>query len=104
MLEYLDFIRKRHRDHDWVDNINTRYICTFAFAVGFLLFASEYGVKTMQCWEKPSWKPSWKSYADSFCFIDGSYFVDTTNFTLPHPKNLPDSSRRLSFYQVNFQN
>uniref|UniRef100_A0A914NXZ3 Innexin n=1 Tax=Panagrolaimus davidi TaxID=227884 RepID=A0A914NXZ3_9BILA len=99
LLEFFDFIKHRHHDHDGVDNLNTRYICMYALAIGFLLFASEYGVNSIQCFDKASWRPSWKQYSDDLCFIEGSYFVNLTETDkLPAPDELKNL-KKVSFYQ-----
>uniref|UniRef100_A0AC35FQY6 Innexin n=1 Tax=Panagrolaimus sp. PS1159 TaxID=55785 RepID=A0AC35FQY6_9BILA len=99
LLEFFDFIKHRHHDHDGVDNLNTRYICMYALAIGFLLFASEYGVNSIQCFDKASWRSSWKQYSDDLCFIEGSYFVNLTETNkLPAPDELKNL-KKVSFYQ-----
>uniref|UniRef100_A0AC34F474 Innexin n=1 Tax=Panagrolaimus sp. ES5 TaxID=591445 RepID=A0AC34F474_9BILA len=97
LLDFLKFLKRPHHDHDEVDNLNTRLVCIFALAVGFLLFASEYGSNSIQCVPKATWRPSWKQYAEDLCFIEGSYFVDP-NATLPHYSHL-EKSKKVSSYQ-----
>uniref|UniRef100_A0AC34GXQ2 Innexin n=1 Tax=Panagrolaimus sp. ES5 TaxID=591445 RepID=A0AC34GXQ2_9BILA len=98
ILDFFEFLKFRHQDHDGVDNLNTRSVCIYAVAVGFLLFASEYGSHSIQCFPKASWRPGWKQYAEDLCFVEGTYFVDPHS-NLPHWSELPDSGQKVKMYQ-----
>ena len=90
---------KRRHDEDFFDKLNNKVTSYVMFAIGLSIFATEYSGSPMKCFVKPQWVSSWMEYAEDYCFIEGTYFVDV-NKTLPPFQDLVTNYRKITFYQV----
>ncbi|KIH64678.1 hypothetical protein ANCDUO_05009 [Ancylostoma duodenale] len=94
---YLRQVKSTH-DDDSVDRLN--YVTTIYILLGFALtlFAKNYVGEPMQCWVPNQWTGMWEAFAESYCFVENTYFVPMNQSNLPaaHTRE----GREMIYYQV----
>ncbi|KAL6730245.1 hypothetical protein Aduo_001229 [Ancylostoma duodenale] len=93
---YLRQVKSTH-DDDSVDRLN--YVTTIYILLGFALtlFAKNYVGEPMQCWVPNQWTGMWEAFAESYCFVENTYFVPMNQSNLPaaHTRE----GREMIYYQ-----
>ncbi|EPB68770.1 Innexin [Ancylostoma ceylanicum] len=94
---YLRQVKSTH-DDDAVDRLN--YVTTIYILLGFALtlFAKNYVGEPMQCWVPNQWTGMWEAFAESYCFVENTYFVPMNQSNLPaaHTRE----GREMIYYQM----
>ena len=89
---------KTKRDCDFYDKLNHRYTAYFLIALGLVFFAREYIADPFDCWGKPHWAGSWGEYAEDYCLVEGTFFVEL-NKSYDHDVHFTERDI-LRYYQV----
>lgn len=93
---YLRQVKSTH-DDDGIDRLN--YVTTIYMLLAFALtiFAKNYVGEPLQCWVPSQWKDAWEDFAESYCFIENTYFVPMNQTTLPEEQKR--ESMEMIYYQ-----
>ncbi|KIH62584.1 hypothetical protein ANCDUO_07131 [Ancylostoma duodenale] len=105
-------------DVDSSDRLKYVYTPWILCGTAFLVFAKEYVGQAIQCWVPMQWKvgpcecPSgklttnqqcmssqggWEQYAEHYCLIENTYFVNMNDTHLPHVEQR--ENREIRYYQ-----
>ncbi|KAI6191749.1 Innexin [Aphelenchoides bicaudatus] len=77
LAPYLSKIRRSYQSNDLIDRLNYQYTAVILALAGFTLTATQYVGKPIQCWVPPEFTGAWEKYAETYCFIKGTYFLPT---------------------------
>ncbi|GMR54139.1 hypothetical protein PMAYCL1PPCAC_24334 [Pristionchus mayeri] len=97
----MDFIVKllQTRGHSLdVDSIDrTRYLHMprALAAISVFLFTRSYVGEPVQCWLPKQFTDFWEQYVETYCLIEGSYYVNINSTNLPHA----EEKRKIIYYQ-----
>ncbi|CEF70393.1 Innexin family-containing protein [Strongyloides ratti] len=75
ILPYMAKIRRSYQSNDIIDRLNYHYTATILVLAAVTLAATQYVGKPIQCWVPPQFTGAWEKYAETYCFIKGSYFL-----------------------------
>ncbi|VDP00063.1 unnamed protein product [Soboliphyme baturini] len=100
MLPFLDnALRAIHKQcyDDIVDRLNYYYSTLILLFFAILVSAKQYVGKPIQCWVPAQFRGGWEQYAESYCFVQNTYF-------LPFDKDVPRDVverdyRKVGYYQ-----
>ena len=67
-------------------------------AFALTIFAKNYVGEPLQCWVPNQWKDPWEGFAESYCFVENTYFVPMNNTALPEVNKREDME--MIYYQV----
>jgi hypothetical protein len=83
-------------DDDFVDRLHHHYTCALLLIFAAIGFLKSFLGEPLQCFVPANYKASWEKYAESYCFIQHTYYV-------PWEEDIPmDSDRRTrrhAYYQ-----
>ena len=102
LIRSLSWISASHlrlvRDDDsHVDRLSHRYTVAICCLFALIVSTKQYAGDPIDCWVPAQFKASYEKYADSYCWIAGSWYT-------PMDKELPLSERerrssRIRYYQ-----
>ncbi|CAD6190507.1 unnamed protein product [Caenorhabditis auriculariae] len=72
---YIGRIRRSYQSNDVVDRLSYQYTALLVAIGALTLAATQYVGKPIQCWVPAQFTGAWEKYAETYCFIKGSYFV-----------------------------
>ncbi|KAF8383964.1 hypothetical protein PRIPAC_73106, partial [Pristionchus pacificus] len=75
---FVPYVAKLHRSYqsnDIVDRLNYQYTATMVMVCAIMLAGTQYVGKPIQCWVPAQFTGAWEKYAETYCFIKGSYFL-----------------------------
>ncbi|CAJ0583067.1 unnamed protein product, partial [Mesorhabditis spiculigera] len=72
---YVAKIRRSYQSNDIIDRLNYHYTALIVMIGAITLAATQYVGKPIQCWVPAQFTGSWERYAETFCFIKGSYYL-----------------------------
>ena len=81
---YITRIRRSYQSNDIIDRLNYQYTALMLTVASITLAATQYVGKPIQCWVPPEFTGAWEKYAETYCFVKGSYF-------LPHDDEIDES-------------
>ncbi|EYB91519.1 hypothetical protein Y032_0205g1941 [Ancylostoma ceylanicum] len=84
-------------DVDSSDRLKYVYTPWILCGTAFLVFAKEYVGQAIQCWVPMQWKGGWEQYAEHFCLIENTYFVNMNDSHLPNVEQR--ENREIRYYQ-----
>ncbi|KAL6730243.1 hypothetical protein Aduo_001228 [Ancylostoma duodenale] len=84
-------------DVDSSDRLKYVYTPWILCGTAFLVFAKEYVGQAIQCWVPMQWKGGWEQYAEHYCLIENTYFVNMNDTHLPHVEQR--ENREIRYYQ-----
>ena len=67
-------------------------------AFALTIFAKNYVGEPLQCWVPNQWKDTWEDFAESYCFVENTYFVPMNQTTLPEAQKR--EGMEMIYYQV----
>ncbi|KRY47427.1 Innexin unc-9, partial [Trichinella britovi] len=99
-LPFLDVaFRALHKQYydDFTDRLNYYYTTLFLLFMSILVSAKQYVGSPIHCWVPAQFRGGWEEYAESYCFIQNTYF-------LPFGKDVPSDIierdyRKIGYYQ-----
>ncbi|CAF1556774.1 unnamed protein product, partial [Didymodactylos carnosus] len=81
-------------EDDLADRLNSRYTVRALVLCILIILAKTYVGKPINCWTPAQFQKPHNTYANSICWLKGTYYLPTEEITIP------DRSRpRLSYYQ-----
>jgi hypothetical protein len=102
LIRSLSWISASHlrlvRDDDsYIDRLSHRYTVAMCVVFALIVSTKQYAGDPIDCWVPAQFKASYEKYADSYCWIAGSWYT-------PMDKELPLSERerrsnRIRYYQ-----
>ncbi|CAI4228601.1 unnamed protein product [Auanema sp. JU1783] len=96
-LPYVKKIRRSYQSNDLVDRLNYQYTALLVAIGAITLAATQYVGKPIQCWVPAQFTGAWEKYAETYCFIKGSYFLpDDQN---PEQYFLSEEKKEIGYYQ-----
>ncbi|KAK0404378.1 hypothetical protein QR680_017430 [Steinernema hermaphroditum] len=72
---YVAKIRRSYQSNDIVDRLNYQYTTLMVMLAAITLAATQYVGKPIQCWVPAQFTGAWEKYAETYCFMKGSYFL-----------------------------
>ncbi|KAK6728649.1 hypothetical protein RB195_005971 [Necator americanus] len=84
-------------DVDSSDRVKYVYTSWMLCGAAFLIFAKEYVGQAIQCWAPMQWSGGWEQYAEHFCLIENTYFVNMNDSNLPAAELR--EAREIRYYQ-----
>jgi hypothetical protein len=72
---YITRIRRSYQSNDIVDRLNYQYTAVMLSLSAITLAATQYVGKPIQCWVPAEYTGSWEKYAETYCFVKGSYYL-----------------------------
>uniref|UniRef100_A0A914C477 Innexin n=1 Tax=Acrobeloides nanus TaxID=290746 RepID=A0A914C477_9BILA len=70
------FIRHEDDGGDPINELNYRFTPFLIFIVGVSLMGMLYVKRPIQCWLPPEFPNQWEEYAETYCFVKSTYFVE----------------------------
>uniref|UniRef100_A0A915E8E4 Innexin n=1 Tax=Ditylenchus dipsaci TaxID=166011 RepID=A0A915E8E4_9BILA len=96
-LEKVGSMVRKRCDDDSVDRFNYFYTPVMLGIFAVCLAAKQYVGDPLQCWVPAQFKDPWEKYAETYCFIENTYFV---GFNESFPRTNPErEDRELHYYQ-----
>lgn len=75
LAPYLTKIRRSYQSNDIVDRLNYQYTAMMLSFAAITMAATQYVGKPIQCWVPPEFTGAWEKYAETYCFVKGTYFL-----------------------------
>uniref|UniRef100_A0A914MUA5 Innexin n=1 Tax=Meloidogyne incognita TaxID=6306 RepID=A0A914MUA5_MELIC len=75
LTPYLSKIRRSYQSNDIIDRLNYQYTAIMLSFAAITLAATQYVGKPIQCWVPPEFTGAWEKYAETYCFVKGTYFL-----------------------------
>ncbi|KAH7728080.1 inx-13 [Aphelenchoides avenae] len=75
LAPYITRIRRSYQSNDIIDRLNYQYTAVIISLSAITLAATQYVGKPIQCWVPAEYTGSWEKYAETYCFVKGSYFL-----------------------------
>ncbi|ETN68302.1 putative innexin-3 [Necator americanus] len=75
IVPYVSKIRRSYQSNDLIDRLNYQYTAMLVALGAITLAATQYVGKPIQCWVPAQFTGAWEKYAETYCFIKGSYFL-----------------------------
>ncbi|VDM96334.1 unnamed protein product [Thelazia callipaeda] len=72
---YLTKFHRNYQSNDVIDRINYQYTTIIIALIAFTLAATQYVGKPIQCWVPAQFTGAWEKYAETYCFIKGTYYM-----------------------------
>jgi len=72
---YITRIRRSYQSNDVIDRLNYQYTTSLLTVAAITMAATQYVGKPIQCWVPPEFTGAWERYAESYCFVKGTYFL-----------------------------
>ncbi|CAF0976390.1 unnamed protein product [Brachionus calyciflorus] len=90
---------REYRDDDyWVDRLSHRYSIVIFSVFAVLVTTKAYIGDPIDCWAPPEFKASYERYAETLCFVNGTYYISSTEIDIPiDPTHR--YSNRIRYYQ-----
>uniref|UniRef100_A0AC35TRJ0 Innexin n=1 Tax=Rhabditophanes sp. KR3021 TaxID=114890 RepID=A0AC35TRJ0_9BILA len=99
LLPYMAKIRRSYQSNDIVDRLNYFYTATIIMIAAITLAATQYVGKPIQCWVPPEYTGAWEKYAETYCFIKGTYFLPIDNDIDDSYSQRENPETQVSYYQ-----
>ncbi|CAI5454789.1 unnamed protein product [Caenorhabditis angaria] len=97
LLPYIRKFQRSAESNDLIDRINYQYTSTILGFSAVMMAASQYIGKPIQCWVPAQFTRMWEKYAETYCFIKGTYFLP--NDTLANDYYFDKDATRVGYYQ-----
>lgn len=75
IVPYVAKIRRSYQSNDIIDRLNYQYTALIVVVGAITLAATQYVGKPIQCWVPAQFTGAWEKYAETYCFIKGSYYL-----------------------------
>jgi hypothetical protein len=75
LAPYITKIRRSYQSNDIIDRLNYQYTASIIALAAITMAATQYVGKPIQCWVPPEYTGAWEKYAETYCFIKGSYYL-----------------------------
>ncbi|CAP31092.2 Protein CBR-INX-17 [Caenorhabditis briggsae] len=84
-------------DSDAIDRL--RYFATVIIlaSCAFFIMAKQYVGQSIQCWMPKQFKDGWEQYAETYCLIENTYYVNMNDTNLP--TEVTRENKELRYYQ-----
>lgn len=90
---------RSYRDDDyWIDRLCHRYSVILFSIFAILVTSKAYIGDPIDCWSPPEFKASYERYAETLCFVNGTYYISATEIDIPNEPNTRYSNR-VRYYQ-----
>ncbi|CAG9534659.1 unnamed protein product [Cercopithifilaria johnstoni] len=94
---YLSKFYLSYQSNDIIDRLNYQYTSLIIALTAFTLAGTQYVGKPIQCWVPAQFTGAWEKYAETYCFIKGSYYIPLDS-EIPHEYSQRDESV-IGYYQ-----
>jgi innexin len=75
---------RNYRDDDlWIDRLSHRYSVVIFCVFAILVTTKAYIGSPIDCWSPPEFKASYERYAETLCFVNGTYYISATEIDIP---------------------
>ncbi|CAO4386679.1 unnamed protein product [Caenorhabditis nigoni] len=75
LLPYVRKFQRSAESNDIVDRFSYQYTSTLLGFSAIMMAASQYVGRPIQCWVPAQFTRTWEKYAETYCFIKGTYFL-----------------------------
>lgn len=90
--------KRRITDNDLVDRINFSLTSTLLTILALLICTKTYLIgKPLHCWTPKEFSSAWQQYAESFCWVQNTYFVKLDQQLSKNDENREEKS--IVYYQ-----
>lgn len=90
---------RTYRDDDyWVDRLCHRYSVVLFSIFAVLVTTKAYIGDPIDCWAPPEFKASYERYAETLCFVNGTYYISANDLDIPSD-SAQRYSNRVRYYQ-----
>lgn len=90
---------KTQYDDDSIDRLNYMYTVFIIAVFSAVIAAKQYVGKPIQCWVPAEFDKGkgWEKYAESYCFVENTYFLQPTEEFPVDPADRTD--KEINYYQ-----
>ncbi|CAB3399451.1 unnamed protein product [Caenorhabditis bovis] len=96
-LPYLKKFQRSAESNDIVDRLSYQYSAMLLGISAVMMAASQYLGTPIQCWVPAQFTRMWEKYAETYCFIKGTYFLP--NDTLSETYFVDKDENHIGYYQ-----
>ncbi|GMT28901.1 hypothetical protein PFISCL1PPCAC_20198 [Pristionchus fissidentatus] len=82
-------------DVDTIDRIRYLHLPRALSAIAIFLFTNSYVGEPVQCWLPKQFTGPWEQYVETYCLIEGSYYVNINSTNLPEAA----ARKKIIYYQ-----
>jgi len=91
-------LKNHHNDDMWIDRLSHRYSVVVFTIFAILVTSKAYIGDPIDCWAPPEFKSSYERYAETLCFVNGTYHISVNELDIPiDTKNR--YANRIRYYQ-----
>ena len=91
-------LRSRKNDDLWTDRLCYHYSVIILTVFAVMITTKAYVGDPIDCWAPPEFKSSYEKYAETLCFVNGTYHISANELDIPiDPKSR--YSNRIRYYQ-----
>lgn len=88
-------LRLARNDDSYVDRLSHKFTVTICIVFAIIVTIKQYAGDPIDCWVPAQFKASYEKYADSYCWITGSWYI-------PSEKELSINEREKKQYKVRY--
>uniref|UniRef100_A0A8R1HZ67 Innexin n=1 Tax=Caenorhabditis japonica TaxID=281687 RepID=A0A8R1HZ67_CAEJA len=103
LLPYVRKFQRSAESNDIVDRVSYQYTSTLLGFSAIMMAASQYVGRPIQCWVPAQFTRTWEKYAETYCFIKGTYFLPEAFLSEEElsvvPHETVTSTPRVGYYQ-----
>ncbi|CAI2357936.1 unnamed protein product [Caenorhabditis sp. 36 PRJEB53466] len=103
LLPYVRKFQRSAESNDIVDRVSYQYTSTLLGFSAIMMAASQYVGRPIQCWVPAQFTRTWEKYAETYCFIKGTYFLPEAFLSEEElsvaPHETVTASPRVGYYQ-----
>lgn len=89
---------RTYRDDDlFIDRMSHRYSVVIFTTFAVLVTTKAYIGDPIDCWAPPEFKASYERYAETLCFVNGTYFISSNQIEIPNDDKR--YANRIRYYQ-----
>ncbi|EFP09729.1 CRE-INX-5 protein [Caenorhabditis remanei] len=104
LLPYVRKFQRSAESNDIVDRFSYQYTSTILGFSAIMMAASQYVGRPIQCWVPAQFTRTWEKYAETYCFIKGTYFLpgafaSEEEMSVTSPDGGVTASAQVGYYQ-----
>uniref|UniRef100_A0A1I7TRH4 Innexin n=1 Tax=Caenorhabditis tropicalis TaxID=1561998 RepID=A0A1I7TRH4_9PELO len=104
LLPYVRKFQRSAESNDIVDRFSYQYTSTILGFSAIMMAASQYVGRPIQCWVPAQFTRTWEKYAETYCFIKGTYFLpgafaSEAELSVTSPDDTVTASPQVGYYQ-----
>lgn len=104
LLPYVRKFQRSAESNDIVDRFSYQYTSTILGFSAIMMAASQYVGRPIQCWVPAQFTRTWEKYAETYCFIKGTYFLpgafaSEEKMSVTSPDDTVTNTPHVGYYQ-----